>query len=152
MAKLGTLSAAAVALAADLNSGMAAWTPSSPTYSGLTIGNGTVVSKYAFAGRTYTFKWKLTLGSSSSVTGWPNISVPQQAADNLEVGSCVLFDTSGSVSKLGSVIFASATAIGPVYPDTAAATPTMTFVSATLPFTWAVGDTIQMSITYEGTA
>ena len=50
------------------------WTTWSPTYSNLTIGNGTVVARYAYSGGLVVVQWQLTWGSTTSFTGAPTIS------------------------------------------------------------------------------
>ena len=49
------------------------WTTWSPTYSNLTIGNGTVVARYAYSGGLVILQWQLAWGSTSSFTGNPSI-------------------------------------------------------------------------------
>ena len=49
------------------------WTTWSPSYSNLTIGNGTVVARYAYSGGLVILEYQLTWGSTSSFTGNPTI-------------------------------------------------------------------------------
>ena len=48
----------------------------SPTYAGLTVGNGTVTARYAQKGKLVVAWWKFVLGNTSSITGGITVSTP----------------------------------------------------------------------------
>lgn len=53
-----------------------AWTSWTPTYTNLTIGNGTVVSTYLQVGKLVHFYWRFTVGSTSSSAVNMRVSLP----------------------------------------------------------------------------
>ena len=53
------------------------WTPS---YGSITVGNGTVVAKYAQSGKFTHMFWRLDFGSTTSLTGAATVSLPVNAA------------------------------------------------------------------------
>jgi hypothetical protein len=60
-----------------------AWTTWTPSYGNITIGNGTVTSKYAQIGKTVFFEFNLQFGSTTSITGGaPNFTLPVNAVSN----------------------------------------------------------------------
>jgi hypothetical protein len=54
-----------------------AWTPS---YSGITVGNGSVVARYQQIGKTVTVFFKLTFGTTTSVSNYGTFSQPVTAS------------------------------------------------------------------------
>ena len=58
------------------------WQSWTPTYTGFTISNGTVVARYTVIGNTVSFYWQYTVGSSDSYTGALQISMPVAPAYN----------------------------------------------------------------------
>jgi hypothetical protein len=122
-----------------------------PTWSGITIGNGTVIARYAQSGKFVTGYIKITLGSTSSVSSSPIFTLP--VAENTDIalqmsGSCNLRDT-GSASYLGGTLFfgdGTATIrclganIGYAYN---------TDIDGTTPFTWTTSDIILITFNYE---
>ena len=88
------------------------WQTWTPTYTRLTIGNGTVDARYQQIGKTINFFWKLTWGSTTSVVNFPCVSLPvnSREANQHSIGNATLFDVSvgqytGIVSIAGSNIF-----------------------------------------------
>ena len=76
------------------------WQTWTPTYTRLTIGNGTVVARYQQIGKTINFFWKLTWGTTTSVTNYPVFSLPVAAfnsGNEFTVGNATLQDLSGSI-------------------------------------------------------
>jgi hypothetical protein len=53
-----------------------AWTTWSPSYGGLTIGNGTVTARYQQIGKTVNFFWYLVTGSTTSISSDPFFTLP----------------------------------------------------------------------------
>ena len=52
------------------------WSSYTPTFTNLTLGNGTLVAKYIQLGKLVTVEFELTFGSTTSITGVPEISLP----------------------------------------------------------------------------
>jgi hypothetical protein len=67
--------AGAILQAAELNTfgSLETWTP---TYTNLTIGNGTVSANYTITNRLVSFEWRLLVGSTTSSAGTMRVSLP----------------------------------------------------------------------------
>ena len=129
------------------------WTP---TWTNLTVGDGTVVAKYQKISKLVICRLSLVFGSSTSVTGTTvsfTLPVTRAAyggsANITPLGNAHLFDTSGSAIFHGIVANLSTTAaviaawkVDGTYSQAAA-------LSSTVPFTWAVGDEIGAQFSYE---
>lgn len=129
-----------------------AWISWTPSYANITVGNGTVVSKYIQLGKTVRFKYKLTFGSTTSISGTPTVSFPVTATADLDVNTGVvgvgqvLDSSAASSSYVMLPIWVSTTTFKPVGYDTS----NVKFdFSASSPFTWAVGDILYMAGEYE---
>lgn len=127
-----------------------AWTSYTPTYSNLSLGNGTVDAGYYRIGRTVTYRGAITFGSTTSVTGAIQVSVPVAAKGSTwSLGSAAGEDNSASFARtsgtaeINPAIFAT----GINFASTGNASWT-----ATVPFTWASGDILRWTITYEAAA
>lgn len=132
-----------------LDSGAAsAWTSSSPTYTSVTVGNGTVTSLHKRVGRMITHRWQLALGSTSAIGTDPAVQVPvaPSATGAYTNGAAYLLDTNVSTDYAAGVV------LGRSASDKAMFIYGNTRLSATVPFTWATGDVIGFVITYEATA
>jgi hypothetical protein len=124
-----------------------AWVAYTPTYTLFALGNGTTVARYWRVGKTVNVKVKITLGSTSSVTGAMTVSLPGAAlaSDSLEfIGTC--FDVSGTAKWMGLTDKATTSTVNINYLTSLMVT---TNVSATAPFTWTTGDIITFAGTYE---
>lgn len=135
-----------------------AWQTWSPSYTDLTIGNGTVSARYMRLGNTVWFSWIFTLGSTSALhaSNIPDISLPVTAkdvgtfTDSLGSGAAIailgssytLYDKSANASFTNASNFAiyllNSTTFS--FPGT---------VNATNPFTWATGDVMAAFGMYE---
>ena len=151
MANFGTFTASTALLAADLNKIGGAWTTYTPTYTGITVGNGTVASSYVRIGRTVVYSYRLTLGSTTTIGTDPKVSIPTASATGNEIDgtSVMMYDSSGPTRYFGHLYSASSTTIGLV-ADTASGTySTGTAISASIPMTWATGDLIMFCLVYQ---
>ena len=125
-----------------------AWTNYTPILSNITLGNGTLTSKYTKIGRTVNFSIIFVWGSTSSATGLFTFSLPLARATNSsplvnvtfeDTGTSVspgFFLTSGDNLLLLSIVTSGVTAAGGG-------------TGATSPFTWTTNDVIFISGTYE---
>ena len=123
-----------------------AWLPFTPVWTNLTVGNGTQVAACKVIGTTVLLRAKLTFGSTTSVSGTIGIVLPftvKTGAYN-NIGHVLLLDsggvnTEGVVDQSGILVVmtASGTYVG------------RAVVNATVPHTWATGDSIQLYATYE---
>lgn len=125
----------------------AAWTPFTPTLSGWTLGNGLISGKYFRVARFAAVKWHLTVGSTTSLAGNPQFSLPAACPVVTErhEGYARMIDASAGLGFQGDV---------EVYPSTC--TPFTrgsvglgTLISSTHPFTWATSDEMDCGCWYE---
>ena len=104
-----------------------AWQSFTPTNSGLTLGNGTEEARYTQIGKTVIFRYQLTFGSTTSISGTLLVGLPVTANaaysnTNLSMGTAIYNDATGN-DAIGSVISNSTTVVQPAchYTDTTAA-------------------------------
>jgi hypothetical protein len=117
-----------------------AWTTYTPTTTGLTLGNGTVTAAYTQSGKLVQFRIKFTLGSTS-VMATPTFTLPATAfATRSFTFAAGAFDTSAS-DHYGLSALNTTTTVFFRNGSTA--------LSSTVPFTWATGDELYVSGTYE---
>jgi len=70
------------------------WQTYTPTLSNLTVGNGTTEARYRRLGNTIDVFFRFTLGSTSSVSSFPTITLPVTAKyDSIDVGVNTYTDT-----------------------------------------------------------
>lgn len=69
-----------------------AWTP---TYTNLTVGNGTVIARYGTGGKYTFFEFVLTFGSTTSFSGQPKFSLPTTPKNLTASGSATNLATAG---------------------------------------------------------
>lgn len=127
-----------------------AWTSYTPTYANFSLGNGTVDAGYYRIGRTVIYRGSITMGSTSSVTGVMQVSLPVAAkASTWQTGSVDGEDNSGSWSRTSGTA-----EINPAIYGTGVAFASSGNAgwAATVPFTWATSDIIRWTITYEAAA
>jgi len=132
------------------------WQSFSPTWTNLTVGNGTVnYSKYIQTGKTVNLKYSLTLGSTSVIGTSPTFTLPVTAstdssAGGIQWGTVTYIDVSaGSTFYTGAVVYASTTT-GTIFVSNASATySTLSSFTATIPVAYATGDTLVITATYE---
>jgi hypothetical protein len=124
------------------------WTTFTPTVSGVTAGNGTVVARYFKNGKAVNVFYQIILGSTSAITGIPSFATPTTAARSAyDAGQSTLQDT-GVATYTGTVHIISGTA----YAQALLASGTYvnaTNPSATVPFTWGNTDVLTMQFFYE---
>ncbi len=127
---------------------------STPTIAGFTIGNGTInISRYTQIGKLVHWYGKVTLGSTSSMSGDLKLSLPvapntiYETLDSI-VGSCRLQDGSAlrhtaeaSISGDTDIIIRCQIASGTHLTEAG--------ITSTVPFTWASGDMFAWNVTYE---
>lgn len=124
------------------------WTPSSAN---LDAGNGSVTARYCQVGKLVHFDLSIVWGSTTSISGAVNLSLPVTAharagtATAQPVAQAEYLDASAS-STLGTVVYASTTDIRLLYHPTLT---TSANVSATAPFTWTTSDEIHIHGWYE---
>ena len=129
----------------------AAWTAYTPTLTNLTQGNGTVSANYRVAGKTLDLYFKFTLGTTSSVSTSPAISLPSGMTMSTKYGqfldtpaSGVLLNDTGTAARPGMLVMDQPNnriVIGSL--DVSAVFQNIT---STVPHTWASTDVISVSV------
>lgn len=122
----------------------------SPTLTNLTIGNGSQIARYRQVDKEVTFYWQLTFGSTTAFTGNVTITLPANPAAGVNGWAvpAVCLDSSAGVNYGGfSYNTTSSTMAFRVPPTTAG--NSWVAINATQPFSWATGDTLTISGSYE---
>ncbi len=129
----------------------AAWTSYTPTWTNLTVGNGTQNFAYKQIGKTVFVRGDFIFGSTSSISGGVSFTLPVTSiAYNSEhsFGICELGD-SGTADYFGAIYY-TATSKGLIRIVNASGTyATWAGLSSTVPFTWTTGDVIRFHLYYE---
>jgi hypothetical protein len=133
------------------------WVSFTPTWTGLTVGNGVYArAAYSLVGKTVNLTIRLTLGSTSAITGAVALSVPsiiQRKTINAHVASSIFLLQTGAANFLGSSLSdisdATKFRILSTVSGATGAGVTMNEISATVPFTWANGHIIAVNLSYE---
>ncbi len=122
-----------------------AWASYTPTLSNWTLVNGTLTGKYLQAGKLVIGKLTYTVGSTDTKSGGPVFSLPvTKAADTggMCIGEAFLNDISVPTRAYRRVIQSSTSAFFLAADDD-------TRLSPTAPWTWATGDIIVATFSYE---
>jgi hypothetical protein len=114
-----------------------------PTFTGLTLGNGTVSARYSKVGNIIVDEIVVTFGSTTAVTGNVIIGGMQAALTNspFYTGFANLHDA-GSTFFVGTVRQESTTSVAVAAQLASGTYVTAATLSATVPHTWAVNDQI----------
>jgi hypothetical protein len=116
------------------------WTTWTPTYTNITVGNGTVTSRYLESSGTIFFEWFFDLGSTSSFGGSPTLTLPSAAKYAKGNFMCKILDA-GNTFRPGDCVLNSTTVVGLQYINAVGGDGTRNSdVSSTAPQTWANGD------------
>lgn len=132
--------------------GSTTWTPS---WTNLTVGNGTVTAKYTKIGKTVVARLNMVFGNTTSVGGAVSISLPVTSvtyagqAGTIPISAqAVMWDASGTAYD-GIVTWSNTTTAGIKIFNTAGTYSSITTLSSTVPFTWTTSDEISLTIIYE---
>ena len=130
------------------------WITWTPTYTNLTIGNGTVTARYQQINKIVNFSFNLTFGSTTAITGGIRISFPVTAATSQAAWDAQIV-IGYEDSNVGPYVGenwkrnTSTTSFSPVIINASATYATNTQLSSTVPFTWTTSDEIMIFGTYE---
>lgn len=120
-----------------------AWTSYTPTVGNWTVNNGTLAAALMQAGKLTTFRIKLTLGTTTVVSGSPTFTLPVNATAARTVNGLVMMWDDSATSYFGGWAFNSSASTLVVRSDASAS------LSTTVPFTWANLDVLLITGTYE---
>ena len=128
------------AIDTSVGTGLLAWTAYTPTISGVTIGNATTTFVYAKLGKNVIVRGVCTFGSTSTVTGPLDVSLPVNntgySATGIVVGTSTFYN--GTSYFYGPIVSIGQTdKFRCVAYNVSATYATGSDVSTTAPFTWA---------------
>jgi hypothetical protein len=124
------------------------WQTWTPTFGGTMVkGNGTVVSRYAQIGKTLTFQFSFTLGSTSVIGASAYFSVPLAPVTTTPIIGYFL--DAGTAEYAGYSIVNTAGNVELKLLPSGGTYLAVANVSATTPFTWTTNDLIYYTGTYE---
>ncbi|MFF1348516.1 hypothetical protein ACFVZJ_21475 [Streptomyces sp. NPDC058322] len=140
----------------QLNSMFGAWTPYTPAWTAATtnpaLGNGTMIGRYLKIGRTVQFHVELTMGSTTTYgSGAWSLSLPFAAAAG--AGTRVgLAHAVGTIRAAGHTLVAPLAANFQCFFPASGSVSNLSNAGATNPFTWAAGNGLRATLTYETAA
>lgn len=130
-----------------------AWTAYTPTIGGTgwALGNGTAAGSYVRIGKTIHFRANIIFGSTSTYGASPlTVSTPATLKDSGfagAIGVARYFDSSPGNLYIGGFRATSSTAVVLDYASSTAGL--VAYLTSTGPFTWASGDYVSISGTFE---
>lgn len=140
----------------SVGTGLLAWTAYTPTWTNLTVGNGTTSAYYVQLGKTVHVRIRFTFGSTSVMGTNPIATLPVTASSTMPTDTfwqgSHQYDASTGAHYYGAMNIVSTTTVRPVaiaasgnYTQTAAINNT------TVPFgaAWATGDIVSLAFTYQ---
>jgi hypothetical protein len=126
---------------------LSSWTP---TWTGVTVGNGTVVSKYAQIGKLVFCEISLSMGSTSAITGQIVFTCPVTARAGAICFGAIDYGDLGSADYPGSIYIDAANSKMTCWAiKTDATYAKLDATSATIPFTFGQGDGFNANFYYE---
>ena len=129
------------------------WTTFTPSFTGLTLGNGTTLGQYCQIADTTFFRVKVTFGSTTSFTATVDLTLPTTPSgystfDFMNV-LCQYYDSSATIfSPSPGNINIGGTSVRLLVTNVSATYPTVSDITAAVPFAWATGDTITVQGSY----
>lgn len=125
------------------------WQTYTPTLSNMTVGNGTTEARYRQMGNTADVFFKFTLGSTSTVSAFPTITLPVNAKyTNVMIGQNTYTD-SGTTYYVGQNLVSAANTVWFGCNVGFGSYTTVGTLSNTVPFTWGNTDIMWVTMSYE---
>ena len=127
---------------------LGAWTAFTPTFTGITIGNGSISAAYSVIGKTCFARYDLTFGSTTTVGGSSNGFTLPLTMKSGQYATVIpfYFDASLAASYHG---FGQTTSNYIYFDATNNANGKAENITTTTPFTWSTSDRIIVSVVYE---
>lgn len=123
------------------------WRTYTPTFSGMSLGNGTTQARYSVVGKTVNVTLTVFAGSTTTYSGTIAISLPRATASwyssSTTLGSGAVHNGTGATRRLTAAIWASSTTFNQVLETTSG------FVTNVAPFTFGTSAIINCNLTYE---
>jgi hypothetical protein len=129
-----------------------AYTAYTTTTTNISLGNGTLTSRYLRVGKMCHVEIQLIFGTTTSFTGsLPRFTLPFNAGviGNYHYVANTTLQESGVANNMGAAVFIDLNTIGALALVTSGTYMSSTEVSATVPFTWGNLDRISISHIYE---
>ncbi len=131
-----------------------AWSSWTPTWTNLSVGNGTVEAKSTQMGKYVVCRVSVVFGSTTSVSGDISFTLPATSITYpgtiTPLGVSTAFSTGGSATYEGVVAIISATP-HIYFGDASASYLKLAVTSSTVPFSWTTGDHLAAEFFYETT-
>jgi hypothetical protein len=124
------------------------WTTWTPTLGNITLGNGTVTARYQKIGKTVNFRFNITFGTTTAVTGGAHFFLPITPAYDTPC-SIVVRDNGVAFYPLTGMVFVSGAYCDIVVGTASGTYVTQTSVNTTVPVVLGSTDNIYVSGTYE---
>lgn len=131
------------------------WQSWTPTWTNLTVGNGTVTAHYAQIGKTVYFHVRLLFGSTSVMSTGPKFSLPVTASSNYIFTTPfnkifhVYIEDNGTASYFGPALFDTSTTMTLQVFNAAGTYLTNATITSTAPMTWTTNDSLDVQGFYE---
>jgi hypothetical protein len=140
---------------ADINA-LGVWQSYTPTTTNITLGNGTLTSKYAVIGKTLFYEGQLVRGSTTSFSGQISFTTPAtmnstNKTNESGIGIATAIDFGAAIYAC-TAVYSSSTVFVPIAQGVGGTWNTISSanrVSATVPFTWGTGDIVTWNIVVE---
>lgn len=127
------------------------WSSFTPTWTNLTVGNGSNTGNWTQVGETAFCRIALTFGSTTSISGAPSVVLPGTSPTSQFAQDVYYFDASTSTVYLGwglltggSLLLRSRTVSSSLV--------TVASLSSSSPFLWTTSDQIVAAVSYRVTA
>ena len=125
------------------------WSNWTPTWTNITVGNGSNIGRYIQIGKYIAYTATLSFGTTTSVSGTVSLNYPVNAAVASAItGECTLRDDSSGLFYHGFVFLVSGTSQS-IRVDNGTAGGAMAVMNSTTPFTWANLDGVFITGFYE---
>ncbi len=126
-----------------------------PTFTNLTVGNGTIAAQYCTVNKFVHAFGTLTFGSSSAMSTNPWFTLPvltvtaEMGASGMVMGTVSYITAAGAVTK-GTANGFAAQSVAQLFVITTSGTyEGQTAPTSSIPFSWATGDIIRWNIYYK---
>jgi hypothetical protein len=146
---------ATTAFVTTANQSLGTYTAYTPTFTNLTVGNGTLAAQYCRVNNFVHAFGSFTFGSSSVMSSNPWFTLPvltvtaEMGAAGMVMGTVSYITAAGTVTK-GTANGFTASSVAQFFVITTSGTyEGQTAPTATVPFTWTTGDIIRWNIMYK---
>ena len=127
------------------------WTSYTPSWTNLTVGNGTVIAEYAQINEIVFYRIKLTFGSTTSVSASVSVSLPFTADEVYlgGVGGGCHYEQTGSPDFWGPIYRLTTTTVAPSVLATTSTYGSYVRMNVGVPFGWGTGNILTIEDFYK---